>query len=427
MIEYPNYLDKIFDKLQKNGAVCVIIGGYVRDFLLNLDSARSNSSKDIDIEVYNIDSFEQLEAILKEFGSVNSVGKSFGVCKLQTDDLTLDFTLPRIDNKISSGHTGFDISVNSNLDFVTATSRRDFTINAIGYNTAKKEIIDPFNGRDDLKNRILKAVNLNTFSEDPLRVLRAVQFCARFNLSVDNKLFTLCKNMIKQNILNELPKERVFEEIKKLLLKADKPSIGFTLLKELGGLEYFNELKTLTDDEWSRLLVSVDELAKHRTSNKKTDIVLMLAALCYNLEPLYTTSFIQKLSNEKALDERVLSLTAAKISDSYTDAALFKLATKVSIKEFVTLNRAIYKNFNNNLFDVCNEIEKRASELNILYKQAASLLTGKDILKFGLNPSKDFSKILNLAYEAQMDGKFTSREEALEWLKEYLVSNNFRS
>lgn len=427
MIEYPNYLNKIFDKLEKNGATSIIIGGYVRDYLLNLELKHNSSSKDIDIEVYNIDSFEKLENILKEFGSVNSVGKSFGVCKLKINDLTLDFTLPRIDNKVFSGHTGFDISVQSNLDFVTATSRRDFTINAIGYNTADKKIIDPFHGRDDLKNRVLKAVNINTFSQDPLRVLRAVQFSARFNLTVDKELFTLCKKMIEKNILKELPKERIFEEIKKLMLKADKPSIGFNLLKELGGLKFFHELNSIADSEWNCLLLSVDELAKHRTSNKKTNTVLMLAALCYTLEPASTTSFIQKLTNEKALLERVLLLTATKISDSYSDSELFRLATKVSIKEFVILNKAIYKNMNDKLFKTCNEVQKRASALNILDKQATPLLMGKDILSFGIKPSKDFSKILNLAYEAQMDGKFTSHEEALNWLEEYLVSNNFRS
>ena len=427
MIEYPNYLDKIFDKLEKNGATSVIIGGYIRDYFLSLEHKQSNSSKDIDIEVYNIESFEKLEEILKEFGSVNSVGRSFGVCKLTKNDLTLDFTLPRTDNKISSGHTGFDISVQSNLDFTTAASRRDFTINTIGYDTTNKVIVDPFNGRDDLKNRILRAVNINTFSEDPLRVLRAVQFSARFKLTMDEELFTLCKNMIDKNILDELPKERIFEEIKKLMLKADKPSIGFNLLKELGGLKYFHELSSIIDDEWDKLLLSVDELAKHRTSNKKTNTVLMLAALCYTLEPAFTVSFIQKLTNEKVLLERVLSLTSVKLSESYTDTELFRLATKVTVREFVILNRAIYKNINNKLFNICNEIEKRAAEMNILYKQAEPLLMGRDILAYGISPSKDFSKILTLAYEAQMEGKFTSNEEALEWLKEYLVSHNFRS
>lgn len=427
MIEYPNYLDNIFDKLQKNGATPMIVGGYVRDYCLNLGSKKSNFSKDIDIEVYNVNSFEKLESILKEFGSVNSVGKSFGVCKLRINNLNLDFTLPRIDNKTSSGHTGFNISVQSNLDFKTASSRRDFTINAIGYNTTDKKIVDPYNGRIDLKNRLLRAVNINTFSEDPLRVLRAIQLSARFNLSVDKELFRLCKNMIKKGVIDELPKERIFEEIKKLLLKADKPSIGFNLLKEFGALEYFFELKLLTSNEWEHLLVSIDELAKHRTANTKTNTVLMLAALCYSFNSTSATSFIEKLTNDKSLLKRVLPLTEVKILHSYNDAELFRLATKVSIKEFVVLNKAIYINLNNELYNVCNDVQKRATELNILNKKATPILRGRDILALGLTPSKDFSKILNLAYEAQMNGEFTSKNQAVKWLKGYLLSNNFRS
>ena len=133
MIDYPNELNIIFDKLNNYSIKPIIIGGYVRDFLLN------KSSKDIDIELYGIASYEKLEKLLQEFGSVNSVGKSFGVCKLQFDDLDLDFSLPRIDSKINKGHKGFEIQTDETLDFITATSRRDFTINAIGYDVIEKK------------------------------------------------------------------------------------------------------------------------------------------------------------------------------------------------------------------------------------------------------------------------------------------------
>jgi len=233
MIDYPNILDKIFDKLDKCNAKPIIIGGYIRDFLLHIDS------NDIDIEVYNISTFEKLENILKEFGDVISVGKSFGVCKLSLKDISLDFTLPRIDSKIESGHSGFSVKIQKNLDFVTATSRRDFTINAIGYDVLNKRILDPFNGIDDLKSKTLKMVDADSFIEDPLRVLRAVQFCARFNLKMDKELFLLSKRMVETNMLLELPKERIHEENKKLLLKSPSPSLGFRVLKELNALKYF--------------------------------------------------------------------------------------------------------------------------------------------------------------------------------------------
>ena len=148
MIRYPHYLNKIFDKLHKSGASCLIVGGYIRDCFLNI------ASKDIDIELYHVSSFEILEELLKEFGSVNSFGKSFGVCKLRIKDLDIDFTLPRIDSKISSGHVGFDVKIQSNLNFMTAASRRDFTINAIGYEVLNNKVLDPFNGINDLKNNL---------------------------------------------------------------------------------------------------------------------------------------------------------------------------------------------------------------------------------------------------------------------------------
>ncbi|MCX6052641.1 MAG: CCA tRNA nucleotidyltransferase [Campylobacterales bacterium] len=417
MIKYPIFLNKIFEKLHNNGAKCIIIGGFVRDSILN----KKVQSKDIDIEVYNIASFDKLEEILKEFGSVNSFGKSFGVCKLSVENLDIDFTLPRIDSKTSSGHVGFDIKVESDLDYITATSRRDFTINAIGYDIQNKKIIDPFKGISDLKNRVLRAVDKNKFSDDPLRVLRAVQFCARFDLKMDEELFILCKNMIAKNVLSELPKERVFEEIKKLLLKANCPSDGFNLLKELGGLKYFSELDALQEEDWNEVLLTIDEVAKHKTTNKATNTVLMLSAVCYKFSEMATINFLSKLTNEKELLKKVLSLTLNTITRNQSHSELFRLATKVNIENLLILNRAIYINSNYELYKACDAIEKEAKKLNILDKKASPILRGRDILACGISASKEFSDILKTAYEAQMNEEFNSYDEAIRWLKNYLI------
>jgi len=161
MIEYPKELDAIFNKLATNQLKPVIVGGYVRDSLLQIQS------KDIDIEVYGVNSFETLEKILYEFGSVNSVGKSFGVCKLSYKGYDLDFSLPREDNKTASGHKGFKIITKVNISYKDAAIRRDFTINSMGYDLINKTLLDPFNGLKDLKNKTLNAVNEDTFVEDP--------------------------------------------------------------------------------------------------------------------------------------------------------------------------------------------------------------------------------------------------------------------
>jgi tRNA nucleotidyltransferase (CCA-adding enzyme) len=409
MIDYPKQLNKIFDRLNKHNAKAVLVGGYVRDYLINIES------KDIDIEVYNISSFEKLEEILREFGNVNSVGKSFGVCKLQLKNLEIDFSLPRVDSKIGSGHRGFEVAVNPNLDFKTAASRRDFTINAIGYDVKHKKILDPFNGTKDLKNKILRAVDKDKFIDDPLRVLRASQFCARFELKIDKELLTLCKNMLSNNLLDELPKERVFEEIKKLLLKSKKPSIGFELLKEFGTNFY------------TKNIYIVDEISKQLTSNTNTNIILMLAALCYDYTPENTTLFIQNLTNEKELLARVLPLIKNhdKIDVHLNNYKLYKLATEVKIEELLILSRAIYVYKNcSEIYEAGDKIYKKAKELNILKEKLAPLLRGENILSYGIEPSPKFSEILDLAYEAQMSGEFHSSEEAQAWLRNYLNTHS---
>ncbi|MFT5835864.1 MAG: tRNA nucleotidyltransferase (CCA-adding enzyme) [Sulfurimonas sp.] len=416
MIEYPNFLNKIFDKLDNNGAKSIIIGGFVRDYLLNI------KSNDIDIEIYNISSFEKLEYILKEFGSVNSVGKSFGVCKLKVENFTLDFTLPRTDSKISSGHSGFDIKIQKNLDFVHATRRRDFSINAIGYDVVNKTILDPFNGISDLKEKTLKMVDAKTFIEDPLRVLRAVQFCSRFDLVMDKELFVLCKSMIDDNLLSQLAKERIYEEIKKNLLKSKKPSLGFELLKKLGALKYFSHLEFTQEDEWSRSMNAIDKIARLKTTNTRAKEVLMLASICYKFTSPQIEDFIFTLSNDKSLLSTIIKLqknlkTITNIcSKEIKDYELYKLATKVNIEELILLSEA--------LFGVGNCILIRVKELNILNKKIPPILLGRDLIKLEMSPSSEFSTILDLAYEFQMNGEFFSKDAAIRWLNNYLTANN---
>jgi len=417
MIDYPNKLDVIFDKLLYSSITPIIIGGYVRDFLLKIES------KDIDIELYGISSFEKLEEILKEFGNVNSVGKSFGVCKLRVNDLDLDFSFPRIDSKIDNGHKGFEVKIDSSLDFKTAASRRDFTINAIGYDIKTKKILDPFNGQEDLKNKILRAVDIKKFSDDPLRVLRAVQFSSRFSLSIDNELFIACKNMMNESLLNELPKERIFIEIQKLLLKSPAPSSGIKLLNSLGGFNFFTEFKDFYSDELEKIFVAVDRMSSHKTVNKTTNTVLMLSVLCYQLSLKECETFLSKLTNNKSLCSKVLSLVEYQ---NYIDFHKFKnydlymLATKVNIEEFILFSYSILSSKTE--LENINKLKTRAEELGVLNKKAEAILQGKDIINLGVKPSKEFSKILDKAYTAQISAIFQTKEEALIWLKKELFT-----
>ena len=409
--DYPNVLQNIFDKLDKKKIKSIIIGGFVRDFFLNIEST------DIDIELYGVTSFKELEAILEEFGSIKSVGKSFGVYKLSLKDLEIDFTLPRIDSKISSGHRGFKIHIDENLDFKTATSRRDFTINAIGYDTQDKIILDPFNGQNDLNAKILRAVDVKKFVEDPLRVLRAIQFASRFNLTLDKQLFSLCKDMCDKNILKELAKERILEELKKLLLKSKKPSYGFKILKEINGLKYLTPLHELDENRFNEVLSALDNFVKLKTDSKEIYTFLSLAILCHKFNAIQTAQFIKNLTDEKILLKDILTFNGIIFKDKYSDSQLFKLAVDVNIELFLIYKESLDSNIEKIVF---SDLKNRAKELNILNKKASPLLQGRDILALGIKPSKEYKKILEDAYQAQMDLKIKTTSQADKWLKDYL-------
>ncbi|ABB43286.1 Polynucleotide adenylyltransferase region [Sulfurimonas denitrificans DSM 1251] len=409
MLIYPIALDAIFNKLIMHNITPIIVGGFIRDSLLFLES------KDIDIEVYGVSSFEILEEILEEFGKINIVGKSFGVCKLMFVGYDLDFSLPRMDNKISSGHRGFNVKTYYKLDFKTATSRRDFTINSIGYDVVSKKLLDPFYGIDDLKNKILRAVNLESFAQDPLRVLRAAQFCARFNLSIEYNLAITCKEMVSHALLAQLPKERVFEEFKKLLLKSQKPSIGFTLLREFGLEIYSNNLYV------------IDEIAKQLTTSSKRNLVLMLAGLYYKAAKDGLELILNRLTDEKELCRDVIklvevynyiSLVSLDMIDEYF---IYKLATMINIEELLILSSSIYyANNPQTIYKSGELILKKAKKLGVFTNKLTPILQGRDLIKNGVKPSIEFSKILNDAYEEQLHGKFKTYDEAIVWLKRYL-------
>lgn len=413
LFDYPNKLEKIFDKLNKNGIKTIIVGGYVRDKFLNL------SSKDIDIELYGVSSFTQLEEILQEFGNINSVGKSFGVCKLSFENLEIDFTLPRTDNKIESGHRGFDIQIDKNLSFKDASSRRDFTINSIGFDTQNKKILDPFNGQEDIKNKIIRAVDIEKFGEDPLRVLRAVVFSSRFNFTLNKALFLVCKTMCDENILSELASERIYGEVKKILLKSPEPSQGFFLLKELNALKYFSPLNSLLENDFNEVLDSLDRFVDLKILDNKTNITLMLSILSYKFTKQEVIAFITNITNDKKVLKNILSLVAESFQESYTDSELLKLSCRVNIEYFLLISQAIHKNIDENHFVL---IKQNAKSLDILNTSPVAYLSGKDILELGISPSKEYTAILNAVYEAQLNLEINSYASAKKWLQNYLVN-----
>jgi len=451
MITLPAPLKPLTDRLIAEGAFPVVVGGYVRDALLGI------ASKDIDIEVYSIPSLETLQQILSPYGSVNIVGKSFGVLKMTIEGYDIDFSLPRTESKKAPGHKGFEIMLSSQLDFTTAALRRDFTINAMGFDINSSYLLDPYKGQRDLHEQKLRCVNTKTFVEDPLRVLRAVQMAARFHLECDDALMLLCRKMVKESALDELPKERVFEEFRKLLLKSSAPSIGFRIMARIGLLDYYPELAALRrvgqdpkrhpeGDAWEHTLMSVDVMAGQRTGDTKRDLILMLAVLChafgkpeaqlqgvedhglFGVDP--TFAFIGRLTDEKGLADAVAALVrhhadpARYYRDGADDAQIRRLALTVPLEDLVLVAKANHLGRGTpearlRTFTPGEWLLQRAIRANATPHSLEPLLQGRDLIKAGFRPSADFKTILDAAFDAQLEGEFETYTGAMAWLSAY--------
>ncbi|PYR11968.1 MAG: hypothetical protein DMF99_06105 [Acidobacteria bacterium] len=221
------------------GGRALIVGGWVRDRLMGRDSP------DIDIEVFQLPS-DRLRQVLESLGRVEAVGESFQVYKVGD----IDVSLPRRDSKAGRGHKGFIVVGDPDMMIEEAARRRDFTVNAVSWDPLTGDYFDPFDGRGDLARRVLRAVDPATFPDDSLRVLRAIQFAARLEFAVDDDTRALCRAIP----LDDLPAERVWGEIEKLLF-ASRPSIGFALALDLGAVDkLFPELRALVgcaqEPEW---------------------------------------------------------------------------------------------------------------------------------------------------------------------------------
>ena len=221
------FLDSI---TRKHGKI-YLVGGPVRDKLLG-----QAPPKDLDFIVCGID-IDKLVKLLKRHGDVNLVGQTFGVIKFKPHDSgeVIDLSLPRRELSTGSGHRDFKIDFDPNLPIETDLGRRDFTINAMAIEFPDGELLDPFGGRADLENKILRMVSERSFPEDPLRILRGIQFAARFGLSVEEK--TQASMARNAGLIKSVSPERITEELNKLLEKAYTPSKGFHLMLEIGLLE----------------------------------------------------------------------------------------------------------------------------------------------------------------------------------------------
>ena len=227
-------------KLAHNAEVYVV-GGSVRDAFIE------KPIKDIDLVVDGL-SFSGIQKILKPYGKQSLVGESFSVIKFMPEGHVgedYDIAVPREDRKVGKGHKGFEI-VTEGVDIMGDLKRRDFTINSIAVNVMSGEIIDPFNGRKDLINKKIKATDEKAFIEDPLRILRGIQFASRFNFDIDQNTMKMMKD--NAHLVKEITGERILEEFQKIINKGNT-QIALKLLHQTDVDKALFDKKMLQYDE----------------------------------------------------------------------------------------------------------------------------------------------------------------------------------
>lgn len=452
MLALPEGLAHALQAIRQAGGRPLVVGGAVRDALLGLPL------KDFDVEVYGLAN-DALLAVLERLGSVDPVGRAFAVFKLAGlagVAGAVDVSLPRRDSKAGAGHKGIAVAGDPSMSVADAARRRDFTLNAIAFDTESSQVLDPFDGRSDLERRVLRAVDAGTFGEDPLRALRAVQLAARFELSVEPETARLCAAMP----LSELPRERVFGEIEKLLLRAQRPSLGFALMHEWGMLpglapELVPLEQTPQDaewhpegDVWTHTLMVLDEAAKLIADlDPPRALTLMLASLCHDLGKPATTAIedgrIRSKGHEEAgvapthslLDRwnvhslhgydvrgQVVSLVADHLKpgqlyhdrDRVSDGAIRRLSRRCEAGLLERVARADCLGRGGNFAPVAMDwFWERVRSLDVALRPPDPLLKGRDIIALGAAPGPEIGRILSAVYERQLDGEFATRDAAL--------------
>ena len=245
-------------------------------------------------------------------------------------------------------------------------------------------------------------------------MFRAIVFCARFNLTCTDTLLQKCKFLADEHYIDELAKERISGELQKLLLLSKNPSTGFKLFTQMHLNIYFPELLHVKNN-----FLYLDNMVKLKTGDKKIDIILMLCVIVFDFSSLYeTNTFLDKITNDGYIKKEVQNLFLHKsslkniTSSRITNYKIYKLSTTVNIKHLLLINKAREVEY--------KSIKTTALKLDVLTKKPEPVISGKDLINLGLKPSKEFSVILNKAYDAQLRELFFSKPGAIKWLKNYL-------
>jgi len=438
---------KIAQEIKDKNGRMFFVGGYVRDQIINKEN------KDIDVEVFGL-SVNELTDILSNYGVIDEVGISFGIFKIHGIDI--DFSMPRKEKSIGVKHKDFQINIDPNMSILEASRRRDFTMNALLQDALTGEIIDNFNGIQDIQNKVIQHIDENTFIQDELRVLRACQFAARFNFRISEDTLKLCKKLDCTN----LAKERIYIEVEKALLNTDKPSIFFEYARQLGLLnKIFAPMDKLIGveqspihhpegDVWTHTMMVIDEAAKLRKKSNYP-IALMLASVCHDLGKITTTrhlhgrivsynhenelhltkKFLKNITNNNDLTCSVMLLVKNHMrpnilaKNNSSDKAIRRLIVDtsskiVNIKDVILLSKADRMGRDTsdlNILDIDEWWKDRIATVNENKTTIDPLVTGKDLTQMGYIQGEEIGVILKQAFELQICG--FSKEEILKKIK----------
>ena len=441
-------LDPLFAAMMRVGGHPLLVGGAVRDLLLGL------TPTDIDIEVYGVDG-QTLAAALAPFGRVNVVGRSFGVLKMRLDEYEVDVALPSRRHPLPDEETGALPDYDPSLTPREALARRDFTINALAL-TPSGDLIDYFGGRADLEARVLRHTS-EAFGDDPLRVLRAMQFAARFAMRLAPETAALCRTLLSQAA--GLPPDRIWREWQKWALLGVFPSAGLRALDESGWLTLYPELAALQGcpqhpryhpegDVWTHTLHVCDaaaRIADRDALDGHERLTLIVAALCHDLGKPPTTvidddGIPRSLGHEEAgvsLTQTVLVRIGAphwierwvtplvrehlaQLNVQPTPRVVRRLAHRLAPATLQQWERLVEADASGR--PPCPPDRPAAAFLAVAEAEGAAmsrpapLVRGRDLIAAGVAPGPRLGALLRRAYEAQLDGVFNTAEEGVTWV-----------
>lgn len=422
--------EEIAERVHALGGSAYYVGGYVRDRLLGRDS------KDIDIEIHGITEDALIE-LLSDMGETASFGRSFGIHTLRGTGI--DIALPRTERSTGQGHRQFDVSVDPFIGTEAASSRRDFTINALMQDVLTGEILDYHGGRDDLEKGIIRHVSDASFADDPLRVLRAASFASRLGFAIAEETASLCRSID----ISQLSSERIEEELAKALLGSDSPSVFFEELRRMDQLSFwFPELEALIDlpqdplyhpegDVWVHTMEVIDRAAALRD---KTDepLSFMLLCLCHDFGKAVTTelikgryhayqhevkgipvieSFLRRIVKEKSIRRYVTGMVPlhmrpnvaafSKPSVKSTNRLFYEAASPGDLVYFAICDKPVLageENFTGDsdfLWERLSVFEDTMSKPHI---------TGKDLIEAGISPGEELGRLLDYALKLRLAG-----------------------